>query len=146
MIVPFAVPHLCVNYPLNCRSIADTTCINVLIATLDYCTCGNTPVMNCLSAPVNGCIISLPHIIVMTSYILISTRFNKTFIRYPTINILLAMVDNMSVICCTSFIYFWLPSTVSSFTTPITSGVKAAIPGGAYIKADINKESTERRQ
>ena len=42
----------------------------------------------------------------MTSYILISTRFNKTFIRYPTINILLAMVDNMSVICCTSFIYF----------------------------------------
>lgn len=40
----------------------------------------------------------------------------------------------------------WLPSTVSSFTTPITSGVKAVIPGGAYIKADINKESTERRQ
>ncbi|MCV5731479.1 hypothetical protein OFN56_05160, partial [Escherichia coli] len=41
---------------------------------------------------------------------------------------------------------FWLPSTVSSFTTPITLVVKAAIPGGAYIKADINKESTERRQ
>ncbi len=36
------------------------------------------------------------------------------------------MVDNMSVICCTSFIYFWTPSTVSSFTTPITLEVKAA--------------------
>ncbi|CSG28438.1 Uncharacterised protein [Shigella sonnei] len=61
--------------------------------------------MNCLSSSVNGCIIRLPHIIVIPSNILISTRFNKTSIRYSAINTLLAMVDNMSVICCTSFIY-----------------------------------------
>lgn len=42
----------------------------------------------------------------MIFYILIFIRFNKIFIRYFVMNILLVMVDNMSVICCILFIYF----------------------------------------
>lgn len=54
---------------------------------------------------------------------------------------LLAMVDIIDVICCASFIYLVeTPSTISSFTTPITVVGGGAIPGAghAVLKADIS--------
>ncbi len=144
MMVPFAVPHLCVITTLNCRSIADTTCINVLIATVDYRTGGNAPSWIVCLPPLMVVLLACPQNC-YDFHILISTDSIRLPLDTP-MNILLAWLINMSVICCTSFIYSLAAISVSSFTTPITLVVKAAIPGGAYIKADINKESTERRQ
>lgn len=45
---------------LNCRVIAGTTFMNILIATFDYRASRNSSVLNWLSASINGCIISLP--------------------------------------------------------------------------------------
>ncbi|ETJ24649.1 MAG: hypothetical protein Q609_ECAC01375G0001 [Escherichia coli DORA_A_5_14_21] len=41
----------------------------------------------------------------MTRYLLMSTSINNTSIRNPAIYLLIAVIDDMSIICCTSFIY-----------------------------------------
>ena len=65
------------------------------------------------------CIISLPLIIVMVCYILLSTHFNNTSIRHPTKYSLVAVINDMSIISCPPFIYYLL--AIHSFTIYDTS-------------------------